>query len=1021
MPTTTSASRATPRRSPFLLGLLVLAIGAILLATYHYFTGDDAALPVQAVAQLKPVPTTLIGVRVGLAELPLRVNSYLLTQTHDMVGPYVRPEAAWALLGLFAVALAAFLAVASMLERPAFVASIAGVIFLLMSLNADLLGVFNSQEQYFLILTLAMLGLPAYAFHAFWTEVPLGYRLLVFGVLVAGLSALLLTRSNFSFDETALHLTSFATLGGAIIVGLLVLWVAFENIQGLLWFNTQAENPASRFGLLPFVASSVLYLGILGMYLWNGGGLLILPGVQFDPLVLLLPAVVIGWLGLQRRAASYGDLFPYWPAAAHLYLIFVALAAGFLGYAFATANDPLVLAARQFTALALLIGGAAFLLYVLVNFGPLIRQRLRVYRVVYEPRRLPLYAVYVLTIAGLAALEFRYNFETLHQVQAGYYNNLGDLTRLQSELDPKGDALALLAERYYAESDVLDEHNHKASLGRAALYRYRLQRQNEINILRRALSRRPSEKVSLRLAALYNEPTDFFDRLAALREGLKSTPASTSLNNDLAQLYTRSTLTDSVMWYLNRAEAVAPNSSVVQANRLAYLLQLKQFGEAQKLVQQESKATDAAWQSNVLLLGQLHPTSTNPVPALTPDAAANLTVPEFARLYHATLRQVQQQDTSYLKALTQLAQRPSNSAYFEQLTFLKALMQHYGGRAVPAQATLLPLAVGATPSAAYYQNVQGLWLLEQRAYGSAATRLAEAGRNGYAEARLNRVYALALNQQLDSARAMAQAIAQGPDSSLHQPVQALQQVLTLNFNSQYAAASDSVKTQFVVLRGNSPYLDSLLHYIVNLTNPWYREVALLAQLPRAIQAGQLATVQQLLTRFHLEKTQEKTVTASAWNVVRGELLLRQKKASELRQLAEKGFFAPVNQSKRLYYRAAAAVLENQSKQAQQLFAQLVREAPFEEAGILAAADFYTQQQDYQTAYSTLQSAVEYNPESISLLKAYTLAAIPMGLTEYATTSLDKLRTLLSPPEYATFRTTYNARRATQDSVVAPWN
>ncbi|MDF7813496.1 hypothetical protein [Hymenobacter sp. YC55] len=1018
---TTSASHATSWRSPFLLGLLVLAIGAILLAIYHYFTGDDAALPVQAVAQLKPVPTTLTEVRVGLAELPLRVNSYLLTQTHDMVGPYVRPEAAWALLGLFAASLAAFLAVVSTLERPAFVASMAGVIFLLMSLNADLLGVFNSQEQYFLILALAALGLPAYAFHAFWTEVPLGRRLLVFGVLVAGLSALLLARSNFSSDETALHLTSFATLGGAVIVGLLVLWVAFENIQGLLWFNTQAENPASRFGLLPFVASSVLYLGILGMYLWNGGELLILPGVRFDPLVLLLPAVVIGRLGLQRRAASYGDLVPYWPAAAHLYLIFVTLAAGFLGYAFATANDPLLLAARQFTALTLLIGGTAFLLYVLVNFGPLIRQRLRVYRVVYEPRRLPLYAAYVLTIAGLAALEFRYNFETLHQVQAGYYNNLGDLTRLQSELDPKGDALALLAERYYAESDVLDEHNHKASLGRAALYRYRLQRQNEINILRRALSRRSSEKVSLRLAALYNEPTDFFDRLAALREGLKSTPASASLNNDLAQLYTRSTLTDSVMWYLTRAEAAAPNSPVVQANRLAYLLQLEQFGEAQKLVQQENKATDAAWQSNVLLLSQLHPSNTQSVPALTPDAAANLTVPEFARLYHATLRQVQQQDTSYLKPLSQLAQRPSNSAYFEQLTFLKALVQHYGGRAVSAQATLLPLAVGATPSAAYYQNVQGLWLLEQRAYGSAATRLAEAGRNGYAEARLNRVYALALNQQLDSARAVAQAVVQGPDSSLHQPAHGLQQLLSLNFNSQYATASDSVKTQFVVLRGNSPYLDTLLHYIVNITNPRYREVALLEQLPRALQKGQLATVQQLLTRFHPEPTQDKTATASAWNVVRGELLLRQKKAAELNQLAEKGFFLPIDQPKRLYYRAAVAVLENQPKLAQQLFTQLVREAPFEEAGILAAADFYTQQRDYQTAYSTLQSAVEYNPESISLLKAYTLAAIPMGLTEYATTSLDKLRTLLSPPEYATFRTTYGARRATQDSVVAPWN
>ncbi|UOG73890.1 hypothetical protein MTX78_17425 [Hymenobacter tibetensis] len=1018
---TIPVSRAANWRSPFLLGLLGLAAGALLLAIYYYFTGDDATLPVQTVSQLNPVPTVLASVRVGLAQLPIRVNGYLLTQTHDMVGPYVQPDAAWVLLGLLAVALAAFLAVVSTLPRPAFVAGMAGVIFLLMSLNADLLGIFNSQEQYFLIIALAALGLPAYAFHAFWTEVPLGGRLLVFGVVIAGLSTLLLTKSTFSADETALHLTSFATLGGAIVVALLVLWVAFENIQGLLWFNTQAENPASRFGLLPFVASSVLYLGILGMYLWNGGELLILPGVRFDPLVLLLPAVCIGWLSLPRRATSYGELVPYWPAAAHLYLVFVALAAGFLGYAFATANDPLLLAARQFTALALLVGGGAFLLYVLVNFGPLIRQRLRVYRVVYEPRRLPLFAVYVLTLAGLAAVEFRYNLETLHQVQAGYYNNLGDLTRLQSEMDPKGDALALLAERYYAESDVLDEHNHKASLGRAALYRYRLQRQNEINILRRALSRRPSEKVSLRLAALYNEPTDFFDRLAALRQGLKSAPTSASLNNDLALLYTRSTLTDSVALYLDRAEAAAPGSSVVQANRLAFLLQNRQFKEAQQLVAEKSKEADAAWQSNVLLLHQLHRSNQQPIPGLTPNAEANLTVPEFARLYHAALQRIQQQDTSYLPALSKLATRPSNSSYFEQLTFLKALTQHYGGRVVAAQTTLLPLSVGTTPSTAYYQNIQGLWLLEHEAYSSAAARLAESASNGYTEANLNRAYALALNGQLDSARTAVNLVAQGPDSSLQAPAQRLQQVINLNFNSQYAIASDSVKTQFVVLRGNSFYPESLLTYALNLPDPRHREVALLAQAPRALQAGQVEAVRQAVARFAPEAKQQKGSTTSNWNVVRGAVLLREKKAEELRLLTKNGYFSPTHQAKKLYYQAAAALLMNQPDQAQLLFNQLTREAPFEETGLLAAADFFTQRQDYLTAYSTLQRALEYNPESIAVLKAYTLAAIPAGLSGYAATSLDKLRTLLSPTEYATFRTTYDARRATQDSVVAPWN
>ncbi|WBO83143.1 tetratricopeptide repeat protein [Hymenobacter yonginensis] len=1020
MSASSSAAHPTSGRGALWLPLAVLAAVAVLLAVYHYFTGDDLALPVQAVAQLKPVPTVLSYVSAGLAGLPVRVNGYLLTQTHDLVGPYVRPEAAYGLLLLLLGALVYFLAAASALPRPTFVAAMAGLIFLLMSLNADLLGIFDSQEQYFLVLMLAAFVLPAYAFHAFWPEVPLGRRLLLFAGLVLAVSLLLLQRSELPLDATALHLASFFTNGGAILMALLVVWVAFENINGLLWFNTQAENPASRFGLLPFVAASVLYVGMLGLYIWNDGDLLLLPGLHLDPLVLLLPAVVIGWLGLPRRAAASSDWLPYREGALYLYPVLVLLAAAALGYAFATANDPLLLAARHFTALVLFVGGAAYLLYVLVNFGPLIRQRLRVYRVVYEPRRLPLFAVYVLLIGGVGAVEFRNNFATLYQVQAGYYNNLGDLTRLQSEQEPNRDALALLAERYYAESDILDEHNHKASLGRAALYRFRLQRQNEINILRRALSRRPSEKISLRLAALYNEPNDFFDRLAVLREGLKNAPTSPRLNNDLAHLYSRSTLSDSVNWYLNRAEAADPGSPVVSTNRLAFLLQNAQFADAWRVVRTESANEDAGWQSNVLLLQRLNRDSSEELPTVVPSPTANLTVAEFARLYHATLWQVQQADTSYLPALTQLVQRPSNADYFEQLTFLRGLTQHYGGQPIPARTTLAPLLAGNTPSAAYYQNLQALWLLEQRTYGSAAASFADASRNGYPEAQLNRAYALALNQQPDSARAATAAALAAPDTALHRPARQLQQVLALSYPQTYAAAPAAVQAQYLALLGYTLPPADLLAAAERLPEGQLRETALLAQLPRALQAGQLAAAVQAVARFAPASTQQ-TSEASAWNVLRGDLLLRQQNMAGLRQLIANGHFTPAHQPYRLAYQAALADQAGQTKQATQLYRRLLQEAPFVEPGVLAAAAFYDRQKDYLGAYGALQAALEVNPESVPLLKAYALAAIPAGLAEYAATSLAKLRSLLSPAEYATFRILYDARLAAQAAAAAPWN
>jgi Tfp pilus assembly protein PilF len=1008
-----------PRRRFALLILGLVAVLAIGLALFHYFTGAERTLPVVAVPQLTPIPTTLTPIKIGLDELAVRLNGYLVTQTYDVTGPYVQPEAAIAWMGLLAVCLVYFLAVVTTLARPAFVGGMTLVIFLLMSLNADLLGVFDPMQQYFLVLALALLGLSAFAFHAFWPAATLGQRVLTFAVLVGALSIILLSQSNFSPAFTALHLASYATMSGAVAFALLVVWVSYENIHGLLWLNTQAENPGSRFGLLPFLLASSLYLGTLLLYYLNDGEVLILPNVRLEPYLLLLPAVLVGWLSLRRRAATYGTWIGYWPGAAHIYLILVALAAGSIGYALATANDPLITAGRDFTALALLTCGGAFLLYVLLNFAPLIRQRLRVYRVVYEPRRLPFYTVYVIGLGALGIVEMRNNFFVLDQVRAAFYNNLGDLSRLQSEQQPANDGLALLAERYYAESDVYDRFNHRASLGRAALYRFRNQRQNEINALRRALSRAPSEKISLRLAALFTEPTDFFDRQKTLQEGLENAPQSVRLSNDLAQLYTRSALTDSVLFYQQRAASLAPGNAVVRANQLAFLMQNQELEAARKFLHENApQSNETALQSNALLLAYLTGQRTVRDEFL-PDSAADLSAADFGRIYHAALGRLPARDTSLLPTITQLARRPGNEAYLEQLTFIRALTQYYGGRPVAAQSTLLPLVIGDSPTAAYYQQVRAMWLLDQGLYATAAAYYAEAAGNGFTEAALPRAYALALAGQPDSAQLQAAVAARGPNPQLAQQGQRLRRILALDFATQYGLATDSIKAQYVVLRGAAPNADpsALLAAAEAIATPAAKQAALLAQLPRVLASGNLEAVRSVLQR-HATSLATKSLTASAWNVLRGKFYVQAKQRANLRELVSTGYFAPQHQPYRLYFQATLA---DKPADAERLYTQLVKEAPYLTDAILASADFHIRQRDYAKAYDVLLKGLDYNPESVTLMKAYILAAVETGLTSYAEVPLEKLRTLLAPAEYATFRSQYEAQRAAHAAALAPWN
>ncbi|WP_126546755.1 tetratricopeptide repeat protein [Hymenobacter amundsenii] len=1007
----TPAPSSLTSRWPWPLLLLALCAGlAAGLAGWHYFTAEDAVLPLRPVAQLTPVPLTVAEVAVGLARLPVQANGYLLTQTYDVAGPFLRPGAALGLVVLLGVALAYFLAAASSLARPAFVAGMALVIFLLMSLNADLLGVFVTGKQYVLLVALAALVGPAYYFHAFRPDVSFGRRLGTFAFLVTGLGLLVFLRNPNPADYTALHLSAYFTVAGAVAFGLLVLWVGFENVHGLLWLNTQADTPAGRYGLWPFLLAAGLYLGALLLYYLNQSQLLVLPGLYLDPYLLLLPAVVVGWLGQRRRAATYADWVP--PGAATvLYLVLVLLAAATLGYALATTNDPLLQAGRDFTALVFLGLGTAFLVYVLLNFGPLLRQKKAVHRVVFEPRRFPFYAMYALGLVVVVAVSLRNNFFVLDQVQAGSFNNLGDLARWESELAPDDLSRALVAERYYAESDDLDQHNHKASLGRAALYRFRLQRQNEINILRRALDRRPSPRLTLRLAALYNEPRDFFDRLAVLRAGLQAHPANAALNADLAQLYSRSSLTDSVAFYRARAAATAPNNPTLAANELAYRIQQQQWAAAAELVEATGSNASPAFQSNALVLAQLtgQPGTANVLP---PDTTTSLDATNFALLYHDGLARATRHDTTLLPLLPALAANPANAAYLDQLTLLRAFSQHYGGRPVAAQNALLPLATGSGAGTAYYQQLQGLWLLDQHLPAPAAGRLHEARENGAPEAALPEAYALALTSQPDSARQVANQAAPGLTRRL------LQAALDPELRTTYSQAPDSVQAQYLVLRGDELPATALLPAAAAITSPALRQVALLAQLPRALNAGQLVPVGQTLDQT---APAVGAVGASPWNVLRGELYVRGRQWPQLRDLVQKGVFAGFDTFQRLYFRATLAEADQQPKEAGRLYAQLVQQAPFVENGLVAAAAFHTRQGDASAAYNVLLRGIEYNPQSVPLLKAFVLSAVPIGLVEYAQQPLYRLGTLLSPTDYSIFRTEYDAALAARTASDGPWN
>ncbi|WP_152981455.1 hypothetical protein [Hymenobacter sp. AT01-02] len=495
----------------------------------------------------------------------------------------------------------------------------------------------------------------------------------------------------------------------------------------------------------------------------------------------------------------------------------------------------------------------------------------------------------------------------------------------------------------------------------------------------------------------------------------------------MAQLYSRTSLTDSVAFYQKRAEAYATTAvtkHVLQVNQLAAQITIAPQDQDRSLVDKLLDEEDDAVQSNVLLRWhQLPHNSSNGGPKWPqPDTTQALTEPQFARFYHAALLRPQLTkatvDTSFAPVLTALGQHPGNAPYLDQLTFLRAYTQHYGGRPVAAQATLTPLATGSSIGTAYYQHLQGLWLLEQHLPALAAGRLEQARQNGNTAAALPAAYALALTNQPDSARHIARQLIASAGSSASSGAATLLAILDPDFRNQYTQAPDSLRVQYLVVRGDELPAADILTAAQISTTPTGRNAALLAQLPRAIRADQLSAVAQVLQKYAPAVT---TPQASPWNVLRGELYARQRNWTALRDLTRTGTFTGLDRGWLVYFQAAVAEAERKPEAAARLYAQVVREAPYVDAGVAAAANFHTTQRDFNAAYNTLLRGIEYDPESTILLKEYILAAIAIGLNEYTIVPLEHLGALLSPEEYATFRSEVAKRRDARAASGAPWN
>lgn len=987
--------------------LLLLTLVATGLGIYHYLTGDSATVQWVTDVHLQATDATLHAFERMLAAFEIPINGYLATEQFDASLPQVNYPASYFYLGLLSVALVFYLAIASTFSRRIYLGAMLFLMLFLASFNLDLLGIFSVTSKYGLILALSLLAGVSYAFQAFFPHARFTLRILAITVVVVILGAFVFIRSSYSSPVTALHLVNYASVGSLIASVLFILLIAYENVHALLWVNAQARNPANRFGLWQFMLICLLYLLNLLLLYFRSIGLLQMDIFYLDAFVVLFFSAMVGLWGLRDREQHYRRLFPFAPGGAYLYLVLATITFLNIGYAFATANDPLIAAYNDIIVYTHLAFGSVFFIYVVFNFGRLISQKLRVYRVVYDPKRLPFYTVYLMGSILLLALLLRADLYLLNQTTAGYHNYMGDLYKAAGN--------HLLAERFYVEGSVYEHYNVKSNYALAGLYREQNRPTDEANALKEALRKRPKEKIYVRLANVYAGRENFFEQLFILQQGLQQFPQSSHLLNNMALLYARTDVQDSVAYYYDRAQYFAPNEETIQSNRLSFLLKNGYTEEAVRLA--DVSSNHLPLRSNSMLLKQIRQ---EPIQAQPPQVPVGepLTPEQFALFYHTHLHQIHHTDTAVVRQIDEYLRLPENTIYDEDLTLLKAAVLQYNGQPAAAKATLENLAGISNATAPYYRDVLGLWMMEQDLYRAAAAYFEQSKDAGYPQAFLHHAYALGLSGRKEEAIEETRKVFVSNDSLRVEEAQYLFYLLHLG-TPQALAAPDSAKVQYLALHRTSLSEPDMVALVQSVREPALIPHAALEQVRYYLQGDNLPAAQQTLQGVQSAQSVDSALLSRA-NLLQAEVWLRNREYEALRSIGQR-YFTPQDRKELLYFEAALAEANNQHKEARTLYDRLVVALPYNEEGLLAAGEFYsTKLKDDLGAYNILLNGIIYNRYSVRLYKAYILKSVEVGFESFARNALNDLQALITPAEYLTFRREFEAKVEQRQQVDPDW-
>lgn len=981
-----------PFRYVFLL-LLALFGACLLYATYHYFEGNNITYRWEQLPVLDNVRITTDTFTKNNFEYSTQAESYLIFERFTTADLHLPAYQTYIHVFLLVIALAAMLTAVTYFSYYWYFASMGLFMYFLTTLKVELLSVFGLSENILLLIMIALFAGLSYYFYSFNTKASIILRFIAFLIILLAIGVFI--NAGATTNASIVHLSRYSIIVPLGLTLLFVLLVSSEIIKGFVWLATHSGTGIKNRSTFNFIVISALYLLNLLLAFFKNRNIIDWNFIYIGAFPLLLVSAVLGIWGFPKRKPVIAKIVDNDQAISLLYVALGITSFATLGFIYGTANDALITVAEELIILTHLCLGFAFFVYILFNFVDLMAKGLPVHKVMYQPMRMPFYALVMLGLVACAIFILQTGFFLWYDLRGGYQTLIGDVYREEGNI--------LLADQYYKKGLEKANYNHRAAYALATMARAHDDKPSTLYYFQRATSQHPTPQAFIGLSNYFADRNQFYDAIFILKDGIREFPQSPELLNNLGVMFSNAQVLDSAYYFFDQAIQHQGSTGIANSNLLAFMAKYQLLDSIPKdLLTGDDQ--HLAYVNNKLVMQSLIGQTANEALNTRHLNDSLLNNESFAYIYNYGLNHMKQPDSAFVQRLDKYRATQANRLYAEDLNFVRAHLHYYSGETAQAVEMLAEAARNTTVLNDLYYNQLGLWLMRKEAWNEAVKYFELALNRGYEGAPLNLALAFSEAGDMPNAIRLWQLIRQQEDSLAVETSNIMLTILVAPAE-HIQGLSDDLKLQaihFNKYRYTPAQVEAIL---ASVSNPVLVPLVRAKVIEYYLQRNDVEAAQRVFNA--MPAITDRTEGKKEINEVIALLLLHLGNYDALNQLVQSSA-QPFNENYfEEYVQARLKEHSGDTAAARKLYQSATLSNPFYAEAVIHAARFMQEvAQQPEQAYEILAFSLRLNPDDIAILKAYTLQSLRLRLTNYAYDGLNRLRQQLPPAELEDFERSY---------------